>query len=248
MSSSSLHSLPLKDQLQNLVQVQELDLKIDSLKKKRASLPAELKASEDAFNRARMAVDTKKNTVAEFEKQERQTRAAIDLNQDRITRSGSKLESASNSQEFNAANKEIDQVKKMNLDLEVQITKFKADIEATQKDLAVLMTRFEDVKSKRDAQATDVNGETEKLDAELAILSGERGKFTPSIDRSLLARYDRIRVARAGVGLVPSVGGRCTGCNMMLPPQIYNELQKLKEPHECPSCHRVLFIPQQASS
>ena len=248
MSSNTSQSYPhLKEQLNNLVQIQELDLKIDSLKKRRASLPAELKASEDAFNRARMSVDHKKNAVTEFEKLERQTRAAIELNQDRVARSGTKLESASNSQEFNAANKEIEQVKKMNLDLEAQIAKFKADIESAQKDLATLLTRFDEVKGKRDAQAADVNGETEKLDTEISSLMGERGKFTPTIDRALMARYDRIRPARAGVGLVPAVGGRCTGCNMMLPPQLYNELQKLKESHQCPSCHRVLFIPQSSA-
>ena len=53
------------------------------------------------------------DSAPEVEKVQRQTQAALDLNKDRLARANTKLESVQNSQEFQAANKEIDQLQLM---------------------------------------------------------------------------------------------------------------------------------------
>jgi len=76
---------PLKDQLKSLEHLQELDLNIDSLRKKKAALPGAMKSAEDSYQKARATLDARKNAVAEIEKLKRQTQAAIELNNDRVT-------------------------------------------------------------------------------------------------------------------------------------------------------------------
>lgn len=240
-------ALPLREQMKSLEHLQELDLKIDSLKKKKAALPTSLKTLDDQFNKVRLSLEAKKNAIAEIEKAQRQTEAAMELNRDRLTRANSKLESVANSQEFQAANREIDQLKKLNGSLEEQLKKAKADLEAGGKDIDALNGDFSKVQEARSAQAGVVEKETGQIDSEIQVLMAERGKYTGQINLRTLALYDRVRVARGGVGFVPAVGGRCSGCNMMVPPQLFNQVQKAAEVHSCPSCHRILFVPQAAS-
>lgn len=236
-------ALPLREQLKALERLQELDLKIDALKKQRNALPAALKTLDDAFNKARLALETKKNVVAELEKLERQAQAAMDLNKDRVSRSNSKLEGVSNSQEFQAASRELEQLRKQALQLEEQIKKGRADIDAASKDIVVLTEAFEKAKAARDAQAAEVSGQSGKFDGEIVGLTSERSQHTGGVDTRTLAQYDRVRGARAGLGIVPAVGGRCSGCNIMLPPQQFNEIQKCSQLHQCPNCHRILYVP-----
>ncbi len=235
--------LPLREQLKSLEHLQELDLKIDSIKKSENGLPVALKLLDDSLVKLKGALDLKKNQISEMEKVQRQTQAALELNQDRMTRSNAKLDGVQNTQEFQAANKEIDQLKKLNASLDEQTKKSVADIELAAKDQAILEEQFNKVKDERDSEDAKISGQVGKHQADITSLLAERKNFSSKVERGTLALYDRVRGARGGLGIVPSVGGRCKGCNMMLPPQLYNEVQRCTVLHCCPSCHRLLYLP-----
>ncbi|MEZ4269998.1 MAG: C4-type zinc ribbon domain-containing protein [Myxococcota bacterium] len=61
------------------------------------------------------------------------------------------------------------------------------------------------------------------------------------IPAPLLRKYEHIRKKRAELGLTPAADGRCTACNMRLPPQLYNILQRVDTIEQCPSCQRIVF-------
>lgn len=239
--------LPLAEQFKALEQLQELDLKIDQLKRNKSALPQELKVLEDGLAKVKAQVDVKKNALAEIEKTQRQTRAALDINRDRLTRSSSRLDAVKNTHEFQAVSKEIEQIKKMNGTLEEQSKKSDQDAEAIQKEITELTAQFEKAQQERNARAEAVSGQGSKLDGEISALTAERSKFTGSVDPRTLSAYDRVRGARAGLGIVPAVNGRCKGCNMMVPPQMFNEIRRVNAVHSCPSCNRILYIPAEAA-
>jgi uncharacterized protein len=234
--------LPLREQLKALENLQEIDLKVDSLKKNRSELPAQIKALDDGVTKLRISTELKKNAILEIEKSQRQTQAAQDLNRDRLTRANSKLEAVGNSQEFQAANKEIDQLKKLNTSLEEQSNKAKSDTDVLTKTIADLTAQFEKSSGERNSQVAQLTTTGSKLDNDIKSLSAERAQYVSQVEPRLLTQYDRIRNARAGLGIVPAVGGRCKGCNMIVPPQLFIEIQRASALHQCPSCNRLLYI------
>jgi predicted nucleic acid-binding Zn-ribbon protein len=235
--------LPLVEQLKNLEHLQELDLKIDSLKKGQGSLPANLRLIDEALNKLKVSSDSKKNTISELEKAHRQTQAAMELNRERLTRSNSKMEAVHNSQEFQAASKEIEQLKKLNITLEEQDKKSTLELEAIQKELVSIGEQHDKLQADRKAQAAVLSGQENKFNNDIASLTTERTQYSTGVDPRTLAQYNRVRSQRAGIGIVPAIGGRCKGCNMMVPPQLYNELHRGTALHNCPSCHRILYVP-----
>lgn len=240
--------LPLKEQLKALEQIQEIDLQIDNLKKNKGTLPGALKALDDKLAKMKGTISIKKVALAEIEKTQRQTSAATDLNRDRVTRSTARLESVANSQEFQAAQKEIEQLKKQKESLDEQIKKAGTDAESVNKELADLDAQQAKFQEERDTQAQALTGQSGKLEEEIAALLADRGKHMPKVDPRTLAQYDRVRPARAGLGIVPAIAGRCKGCNMMVPPQQFNEIVRGSTLHACPSCHRILFVPSASPS
>lgn len=240
--------LPLREQMRNLEHLQELDLKIDRLKKNKSSLPATLKALDDSLAKLKTTADTKKKAMDEVEKAKRQTQAALDLNRDRLARSTTRLDSVQNSQEFQAITKEIEQLKKQTTLLEEQAKKSTQEWEAMNQEVETLTGQMTKIQQERDAQAQVVSGQNTQFETEIKSLVGERAKYTNQVESRILTQYDRIRMARGGLGIVPAVGGRCKGCNMMVPPQLYNEVQKGTQVHICPSCNRILFVPSAAQS
>ena len=234
---------PLLEQLKNLEQLQELDLKIDLLKKGQSVLPATLKSMDQTLNQLKASLDLKRAQITEVEKSHRQTKAALDLNQDRLTRSSGKLEQSNNSQEFQAATKEIEQIKKLYASLEDQSKKSTSEVEAMQKDVDLLDEKHRTLAEERDSKAVQLTGQDTQFNSDIASLSTKRLEFASTVEAKIMTQYNRVRAARGGIGIVPAVNGRCKGCNMMVPPQLYNEIQRGSVLHDCPSCHRLLFIP-----
>jgi predicted nucleic acid-binding Zn-ribbon protein len=235
--------LPLRDQLKALENLQELDLQIDQIKRKKEGLPTALKTFDQGFNKAKAELTAKQTQIGDLEKQERQTRAAAELNKDRLTRAMGKLEGVHNTHEFQAANKEIDQIKKSNLGLEEQSKKIAADLVTERVALETLTAKLGELESQRAAQVSSMEGELSRFGGDIQKLTADRQAFTSKVDPRTLAQYDRIRVARGGIGIVPALAGRCKGCNMVIAPQLFNEIQKVSQIHQCPSCHRLLFSP-----
>lgn len=236
-------NLPLRDQLRVLEQLQELDLKISNIEKKKSSLPESLKELDRQLMGFKKTLTTKATEKEEVNKSQRQLKAAQDLNQDRQTRAAGKLDGVGNQQEFQAASREIEQLKKSNDELQRQQDELKAKVDLIEKDCTDIEAQMGTVQAERDKAASAVNGQVSEMDGSLKELLGERDAKTVSVRKDILVRYDRVRGARAGLGIVPATGGRCNGCNMHLPPQLFNLVQRAEEVLNCPSCHRILFVP-----
>lgn len=237
------HPIPLAEQMKALEHLQELDMKIDNLKRNKSALPGALKALDQSLSKLNADIGAKKIALGELEKTQKQARAALDLNRDRLSRSNAKIDSVQNSQEYNAINKEVEQLKKMNASLDEQVKKADDETAGLNKQIDDLNAQVQKVQGERESQAGVLITQGGALDSEIGTLMAERSKYTGQVDPRTLAQYERVRPARAGLGIVPAVGGRCKGCNMVVPPQLYNEIRKLTTVHSCPSCHRILFVP-----
>src|SRR4051812_7223730 len=120
--------LPVKDQLNALEHIQELDLKIDNVRKNKGSLPAGLRALDDQLTKAKSVIASKKAAIVELEKAQRQAHASLELNKDRLARSTARIEGVQNTHELQAATREVDQLWKQKETLELQEQKAVLDI------------------------------------------------------------------------------------------------------------------------
>ncbi len=231
----------LQTQLKALENLQEMDLKIDSLKKRKLSIPSMLKGFDDEIKKFQAQLLVQTNLSAEIEKNLKQAKAALEINQERLTRAQGKLDNVKNTGEFSAANKEMDQLKKSSGQIEEQIKKTTEELAAFQKKCADIQALVEGAQAKRKSEGASLDGEMASLDQEIAKMASDRNGMCTGIEKRIMTHYDRVRVARKGMGLAPANGGRCRGCNMMLPPQMYNELLKWASLQSCPSCSRLLF-------
>jgi hypothetical protein len=46
---------------------------------------------------------------------------------------------------------------------------------------------------------------------------------------------------RKGLAVVAVKDGTCRGCNMRIPPQLYNVLQRGNSLELCPTCNRIIY-------
>ena len=69
-----------------------------------------------------------------------------------------------------------------------------------------------------------------------------------SVAPATYQRYERARKARKGIGVAEAVDGRCTGCNLSMRLQFYQDLKRGDEILACECCQRILYYNPPAAT
>lgn len=228
--------------LQSLYRVQELDLDLDRLRAEEASIPDALKDARAQQERLNNTLEDTEITLEGVEKQIRQ------LEQD-LSGTREQIERAREEQEKNA----FDARAQSQYGSRIQMLSERA--EEMEEDLVPLRGRQQELSG----QAAGLRAEHRALRPTLGELEAqdearvqalrdqgegarqERARLVAAIDTRTVKEYDLIRKAKKGLGLVEIRGGRCTGCNVMLPVNVQQKAAQGKlPPVKCPSCGRFL--------
>ena len=123
---------------------------------------------------------------------------------------------------------------------ETEIAKLVEAIEAKKK---ILQERANDVQGVRDTVQKDVDAaqlRMAEIQGKIGELRGERDRLAGEVRPEILKRYGGIRIRR-GLAVVSVRNGTCQGCNMNIPPQLFNILQRGNSIEVCGSCNRIIY-------
>ena len=233
-----------RDQIELLIELQEKEADaarvqsgLDELPVKIEQIVAGLKAFEDVIN-------TKKESLAELKKVYRSYDTEIQANLSRIKKREEQLRSVTTNKEYQAILKEIEEIKKADSRIEDDtlacLDKIDAaETEVSEKEKEFLAEEIE-VNQQKVVFESDADSERRSLDELLA----KRDEVAAKIDPELIKQYEFIKSCARNIAIVQVKDCICMGCNMNIPPQMYNELHRENELRTCPHCHRMLYVIQ----
>jgi len=146
-----------------------------------------------------------------------------------------------NIKELQALQREIDQIKQGNSQLEEELL---AVMEVLETEGAVQQQREAELKELEEGW----NGRREEFEAEIAEIertvaesSRVRTEIAAQLSGDLMGQYELIFARRGGKAVVAVSEGICEGCHMNIPPQLWNEIIRNDKLILCPNCHRILY-------
>jgi predicted nucleic acid-binding Zn-ribbon protein len=227
-----------------LEDLQELDLKSDGSQARIQDALSEIEALDGRLQEVKTAVEAKSGEIETIESERQSLEENLSVENTNITRSEANLKGITTQKEYQAVNKEIASAKKLIAELEDQILQkitrldeLRVELSAMQEDLAAL---DQNLGSQKAAIQARIKSEESSVASD-AKVRAERIKAIPS---SMLKRYEKLREARKGIAVVEARDGGCLGCNMQIPPQMYNNLYRGEELITCPHCSRILVLKQ----
>ncbi len=227
-----------------LAQLQEIDLKIDSSRGEAQALQNEIHSLEAMAEGKQQDIAEQKSELSVIEEEKRILEENLATESDAISRSEIRLREIKTQKEYQAVSKEIATAKKVKTDLEEQILQ-----KITRSDeLKVIIGEKEGTLQEFEANAaarkSELQARIEQLEMSIADDSSVRNVTAKDIAPSMMKRYETLREKRQGLAIAEAKGGSCLGCNMNLPPQVFNSLFKEENFVSCPHCQRMLFLRQ----
>jgi len=231
----------LREQIEILASLQNVDREIREKSGVKVVLLAEIQKKEEEIRTKCADIALFRAEWSEKDKQRQEKEQLLQEESKKATEKRMRMNRIKNIKELQALQREIDQIKLGNSQLEEELIKLLEEAEA----YAGTLTANEDELKQLEAAWREKQGEIEAQVAgiERAVAEGSalRQAIAAQLNRELIERYELIFSRRAGMAVVTVSGGICQGCYMNIPPQLWNEIIKSDKLILCPSCHRILY-------
>jgi uncharacterized protein len=235
----------LKKRLEMLEQLQEIDYLIDNLKTARNGLTGEMGGIEQALIDARLELAGLESRVVQLEQEKGELEASQAAEQENIRRSETNMREIKTNKEYQAVGREIAAARKQAAEIEEQTLQKIGLIDDLNKEIAGLKDTLVELEGNTSRRRDEKQAEIDKIQQDIDADAARREAITKELPASLVKRYNALRDQRRGQAVAIARDGYCLGCNMNLPPQLYNSLFRGDELISCPHCQRVLILKQQ---
>lgn len=223
-------------------ELQELDQTIALKKLEQQNISAEIDLLQRSLTEAQNALATRQDQLSDLQQQRKELDAALHTEQENIKRSETNMKEIKTNKEFQAVGREITTARK-------QVAEIEEEQASLDSQIALLVEAIEASQQEFDRLSRDITDENQEkqtlLDTIQAVINdtiSRRDAAQQGLPATLLRRYNQLREQRHGLALGLVREGSCCGCNMQLPPQLYNILFKGEELHFCPHCQRILVL------
>lgn len=233
----------MKDLLDDLIALQNVEIEIFKAEDGLRELPKEIEEIDSIIQARKSSLDAADEEIKNFEEKKTPLEAELQENQTILDAADARIKKIKTNKEYLALQREIDLAKKRKADIEEQLLNIMDKIEKKVSEKERIQKSFNADRVILDEKKEKVLAQMAELDDVLKEYLGKDEKLRTDVDQSLLSKYDRIRQSKKGLAVVECIEGVCKGCHMHIPPQLFNELVRGDRLIICPTCQRILYIP-----
>jgi len=236
----------LRKSLKMLDELQEIDLKIDGFKGEREGMLREIDLLDAKVAEAESVVAVRNADLTIVEEEKRGVEEGLEMELENIARAEGRIKEIKTQKEYQAVSKEITAARKQKAEMEDQILRKIARFEELKGEIAGLEENLEELRGNIAGQKGDIQARIDSLDEGIVKDMAAREEIVKGLPASVMRRYNLLREQRRGLAVAEARGGSCLGCNMNLPPQLFNSLFRGDDLITCPHCQRILILRQEA--
>jgi uncharacterized protein len=229
------------EQLAALGLLQGVDLQVDQLDEEMRLIPKQISKIEKQITKAQAKLETHQQNLSEYQKKRLKMETELEDAEKRISDDKVKLMNIKTNTEYAALLKEIDNIEKANDERSEDILLLMEQMDQIEMEVKKATLQYNEATQVIEQQATTHKDRLAAIPAEIGKFNKQKASLTADLHKDLVARYLDLRTIRGGLAIVKVNGFLCAGCNMSIPHQVVNRLQRNEELIFCPSCQRILY-------
>ncbi|MBI4955412.1 MAG: hypothetical protein HY908_25540 [Myxococcales bacterium] len=189
-----------------------------------------------------------RQSVVEMEKTRQELMTELRQHEKLIERSRDRLGRARTERESQAAEREVDELRKLGRDRDEDIRRVVGLIDQARASIVQGEAKQVELRAQLEADPSGASQAGAAIRAELEQKTKERAALAAKLPARILRRYQTVS-ARRPVALAKTHDGTCLGCHIGLPPAMFHQMLSRTQFEECPHCHRIIWYePPPAAS
>ncbi len=231
-----------KKHIETMVMLQQIEIESAKIKAYLTDVPSRIKNIEDELEAYIGGVEKDRTAVEDYNKQYRALEANVQENLTKIKKSQEKLRAVKTNKEYQSGLKEIDDIKSANSRLEDEMLAILEKIDQAELALKDREQHYTEIVDDSKQEKASIEKDADQRQKELVQLEAAHANVIDELDRVLLDIFNRVKAKQINhVAIAAVFNAVCQGCNMNIPPQVYNELQRCDKLRYCPSCDRIIY-------
>ena len=154
-----------------------------------------------------------------------------------------KMARCRNEREANAVQREMEEVRRLCRERELEIQKLAGLITDARSDAEAIQQEISEVTGQIDETEGLAAQKVRDLEDRLEEEQKKRKSALDQLPKTVQRRYGAVH-AKRGTGTAQVIDGSCAACHISLSPMLYQELMRMQEFFQCPSCHHLLYVSE----
>lgn len=235
--------MTISDQLEILKSLAVVDTALSGLLAELEAEGGALTAKKAQLEGLEAKVQRSEQSIGEMEHTRNELMLEIRQMSVQVSKSREKLSRCRTEREANAAQREVEELRKLYRDREVEIEKINALVEQARLEMEGTVKERDALRGELGESEGAVQSRLSELQAKTAQHQAEKDALVKGVKPQIFRRYEMIR-KRRGSAVSAAVGSSCTECHIALPPMLFQQIMQAQEMIQCPSCNRILYYQE----
>ena len=237
----------MRDQLELLTALQELDDRLRLLRQEQQALPLRLKAPQREHGEACRELKSVQAEIDLNARQQHNLEMDLQSTQDGLAKVQRKLREVKTNKEYSAVLAEIDTGNRHIESVEDQLLQLMEHAEQKHQAKQLQEQRVQVTHDALQEQGHAVKEASDALDQEIAAEQEKRRQAAIGLRADLLEAYEKLAAQHDRSVVVHVRDGTCGGCHLKVLPQLVSDIRLQDSLHTCPHCRLILLWPSQCA-
>jgi uncharacterized protein len=230
----------LKEQIEALERLAEHDVGLTAVEEELAARRGDLSEKQTELKRLEEKFESTRASVGEMDRMRGELMTEARQMSVQMERSREKLARSRTEREVNAVQREIEELRKLYRDREIEVEKLNGLSEQVRVDMDGAGAERAALVGELGANEGALTTRLSELEQSLAEKRAKRQELIKAVPPVVYRRYEMIR-KRRGSALAHITLTTCSACHMTISPMMIQQLRRTEEFAQCPSCQRLLY-------
>jgi len=234
----------LEEQIKLLVELQGLDAQIFKLEDELESIPETIKRMDEEFKEKTVNLKKLEDGIKALLLKRKEREGELETKEAAIKKYQAQQYQVKTNKEYTALQEEIGRVRADNSLIEEDIIKILDQTDAENKKAANERESLKQEDLNVNEKKKKLNEDALRIKQEMDKLKSQRQELAAKVEKTILAKYERLIKNKDGLAVVPVADECCQGCFQIMPPQVINEIRMKNDLVFCENCSRILYIEE----
>jgi len=230
--------------LQNLLELQSVDVRLNDLRARLAKIPKKIADSEGIVAAAKSELEASKAAQLATFKDRKKYELDVEQHKERVRKYRDQTSQVKTNEAYKALQHEVQMAEEEIAKAEDRLLEQMVNAEEYDRRVKAGEKIVKEAEEAARGERAGIERDRTVIQTELAAAEAERAGVVAGIPENLLDHYARIAKKHNGVSLAEVRNEKCGACGMIVRPHVFQEMRRAgnEQMYHCETCTRILYL------